>query len=321
MAIDKSGRIWGQVQEIQSTDVPYYKSIQNGYINADGRFSPISGAGFDTPVEKGVINSGSIYKVNYRTPGPLPSIPSLPAPSSPSFTPESISDLKVLLEADSLNLSDNDPVSSWISTTSAGTMDLRSGSISNRPLYRTNRSSTGKPSIYFDDSNDYIQADGSTNNVILMSRLADPGITFFAVYRYINFGGVVIDGRTPGTGLRGWSYSVNSSQATWRTETEPPGNFSVSHASGSIYRAIGTSQRSGGVITNRLYLNGSLVSSDSATGGYSQYNGTPNFRIGYSLVDTSAWNGDIFCIGKYDKPLSLSEIESLDDYLLAKWGT
>lgn len=60
--------------------------------------------------------------------------------------------------ADSLGLSNNDPVSNWRDLSTAGN-DMTQGSASNQPTYKSNQVN-GKGAILFDGSNDYLSLSG-----------------------------------------------------------------------------------------------------------------------------------------------------------------
>lgn len=69
-----------------------------------------------------------------------------------SFSPASISGLKLWLKADALSLNDGDAVDTWTDSSGTGNSVTEA---TNRPLYKTG-GSNGKPYVYFDGTNDLL---------------------------------------------------------------------------------------------------------------------------------------------------------------------
>jgi hypothetical protein len=80
------------------------------------------------------------------------------AGAGPSQTPDQIAGLKLWLKADSLSLSDGDPVSTWADSSGNGN-DATQGTAGLRPLYKTNIVG-GKPVVRFDGTDDYLALTG-----------------------------------------------------------------------------------------------------------------------------------------------------------------
>lgn len=71
-----------------------------------------------------------------------------------ALTPASFSGLRAWWKADSLSLSDTDPVSTWLDSSGNGRSVTGTGTT--RPLYRTNQYN-GLPTVRYDGSNDFLE--------------------------------------------------------------------------------------------------------------------------------------------------------------------
>lgn len=101
---------------------------------------------------------------------------------APAWAPTDKSGLVFWFKADSLSLSDGDPVSTW--TDSSGNLGANATQAGgNRPLYKTNIQN-GKPGILFDGTDDYFTLSGAiptswnTNaplSVVIVASLTDKG--------------------------------------------------------------------------------------------------------------------------------------------------
>lgn len=94
-----------------------------------------------------------------------------PAPAAP-FSPSDIAGLQLWLKADSLSLSNDDPVTTWSDSSGSGNDATSSGS--SRPLFKTNVFN-GKPALSFDNTDD---------GMVVSPLSVSLPFTLFIVYNY-----------------------------------------------------------------------------------------------------------------------------------------
>jgi hypothetical protein len=216
------------------------------------------------------------------------------AGAGPSQTPDQIAGLKLWLKADSLSLSDGDPVSTWADSSGNGN-DATQGTAGLRPLYKTNIVG-GKPVVRFDGTDDYLALTGL--------NLTD--FTAFVVYQ--TSGNNVLLGNAGtnfqifgiGNGANAYSFYDN-----------------LTFLSSDILSAPRTSWNQGCITRS-----GSTVSFFES--GVSRNSGTSGLLVTLQaigqVIGVAYTNGDIAEIIIYNSALSTSDRQSIENYVLVKYG-
>lgn len=202
----------------------------------------------------------------------------------PPFSPSDIAGLDVWLKADSLALSDGDPVATWTDSSGNGN-NATQGTSGNRPTLQTNELNA-LPVVRFDGSDDF-----------LVTSYTPPGThTLFVVY--VRTSGSFV-GNTTGDGplFRNINYwtNVNNSSITLTTSIGSGPNFLAASA-GSVHLH-------GVDIT-------SFGTNNSASGSA--------ISVGVSL--DGSYNGDIAELVYYNSVLGTTDRQSVESYLAAKYG-
>lgn len=233
-----------------------------------------------------------------------------PVSGSPSFTfaagsllPD-ISDLVMHLDASTINgLSNNDPIDTWTDISGSGN-DVTQGTATQQPLYTTNISN-GLPAVRF-DGGQWLRNDVTYNQ---------PG-QMFVVYRQDNATSqtnneVLFDGRAGEAAGNIIFMELWESGSTWRMFTSDSFSFLDPGAAADDFGII-----------NALYNTSSSVVSfngtqlDTGDVGSGQLRG---LTLGADRNDGRPFNGYIAEVLYFDRALTSSEEEEIEDYLEAKW--
>lgn len=215
------------------------------------------------------------------------------ATSSPSAAdPDTISDLEAWYQADSLALSDNDPVSTWTDSSGNGRNVTQAGAA--RPTYKTNILN-GEPVVRFDGVDDYLS--------LAQSFISGNDWTIIAVSKSTSGTGVVAS--NDASGNRGWVF--------WRGTTG--GNFETNGTGGTVY----TTGSGYNIVTVRggieIYVDGGI----NASAVRSIPSNTATFEIGRRTFGEKL-TGDVAELIIYSKKLSLLERAQVETYLSSKYG-
>lgn len=221
--------------------------------------------------------------------------------SQKPFSPSDIFGLKLWLEADSLVLSDGDPVSTWADQ--SGTSNDATASLTLRPLYKTNQINTTLPVVRFDGVNDvmtYPNDPGQPTSTFVVGRIND---TPANQQTYATF--VISSPATAGLrlcatlGTTDWgSYSNAADFGAGEVLTN-----------GQFYLLELTASAS----ESKLYRGGTL----KGTSAFGIYGSTNTNKIG---ADINFLKGDIAAILIYDSVLTSGQRASVELYLTNKYG-
>lgn len=251
------------------------------------------------------------------------------ATSIPPFTPTDISGLKFWVKADSLALSDNDPVSSWTDSSGLGNHATQ-GTGGAQPTYKTNIQN-GLPVIRFDGAGDWLEV--SDTSIIG----GNSGISVFIVFKQ------AVNNVTKAL-LTKWDYQTEGcfmattylgtigqiemfvANATndaggnnqYTTDIYPTDDYSVNFYTISI--VYDGTQAAGDKI--KFYLDGALKSSNTnGTVPASLTSANSTLKVGRAggVIDWF-FNGDIGEVVLYDSALSNPDRTAVEDYLTTKWG-
>lgn len=207
--------------------------------------------------------------------------------------PDTISDLALWLKADSLVLSDNDPVSTWADDSGNGRDVTQAGSL--RPIYKTNIVN-GEPVVRFNGSDQYLQ--------LAQSFISGNGWTILTVTKAdTSTEGVVAANDDPGQ--RGWALFRGNASGNVETSGTP----GTAYTAGSGFDIINVA---GGI---SIYVNGTL----NAQATRSIPSNSANFDVGRRGFG-SYFDGDIAEIIIYDRLLTTQERQDVTLYLSAKYG-
>ncbi len=223
---------------------------------------------------------------------------STPAAVVTACSPTDVSGLRFWVKADSLALSDGNPVSTWADQSGSG--DDLTASGGSRPVYKTNIQN-GKPVVRFDAASSQYLAlttpfydTGGWTSFVVMKRTSgsmialsnDAGSDPYTVYMYFGDSRTYISNRANGASLP----ENNTNFTLWTSENT-----------------------SGDVLS--LWKNGSAQSLQSP---FSLSNSNNFDVVGRRTSDYST--GDIGEILVYNRALSDPERSSVESCLSTKWG-
>jgi hypothetical protein len=220
--------------------------------------------------------------------------------STPTFSPADISGLTAWWKADSLALSNNDPVSTW--TDSSGNGHDGTASLTTRPTYIASWNNS-KPALYFDGSNDYMT---------ITSSFYDSDWTQFVVFEKdtgSNFPTMTTDSAASlGYGVfpsSGTTYVSDRSYYTYVNSQDGSGKhyWSLKVTSAHAFS---------------LWKDGTSLTLQSPT---LVTNTTSNFTdIGRRAVDSAYANGWMAEMLMYNSALSDTDRGNVETYLKNKYG-
>jgi hypothetical protein len=223
-------------------------------------------------------------------------------------------DPKLWLKADSLNLSNNDPISTW-DDLSGNNNDAIQSNVSYKPLFKTNQVN-GKSVVQFDGANDSlaggalgVSGSGASSVFFVGKSLTwyEDGVKFFSFGSSSGAGGttrILYYRNGPFDGVIGYTdgYSVMRNTGF---DYSNFGIFSVTNNSGDRYRD--PILRYNGTI-------GSFYTCDSC-------NAVPNLTDEiYTIGGTLSANSQMAEIIVYNRALSDNERESVEKYLDGKYS-
>ncbi len=211
-----------------------------------------------------------------------------------AFSPDNISGLSLWLKADALSLSDTDPVASWTDSSGNGNHATQATG-ANRPLFRT-AIQNGLPAVQFDDTNDALVTSLNVARSYTIILVASQPVN--STTRIIN--------------------SVENNNL-----------MSIRRGSNTVY--LGSDVFSGTIGVNNVFAMMSMtVSTVDPTVLY--FNGTditggspPSANWGTVTFGASGLNAEpahalLAEVLVYDTALSTPNRESVEAYLVDKWG-
>lgn len=213
-----------------------------------------------------------------------------------SFSPDSLSGLKLWLKADALALNDNDAVASWTDSSGLGNHAVQATEAA-KPTYKT-AIVNGKPVLRFDGTDDFMAAPAIT---------AASGMTCFCVGKVTlatNFGMFFV--------LNGAAFELRQN-STLGTAQLFAGAGTVNGTDALGWHVYSFS--SNGSNLSQLWTDGT----SNGTRADGPVCGTP--AIGARLAAVLPMNGDIAECLLYDSSLSVANRQSIEAYLKAKYAT
>lgn len=229
-----------------------------------------------------------------------------------AFTPTDIAGLQLWLKADSLSLSDNDPISTW--TDSSGNGNNATGTLTARPLYKTNIINS-LPVVRFDGSNDNLVI----TDVNGLDLTGDQSI--FVVMSTSDATGAIVSHHNSGAPFTGWTFAVgiitpanNNKLAYWSNgKGSWVNDAGTTAANGSPHLA--SVIRTSGSIT--FYTDGTAGSTNT---GHSNGSSSANIFLGQTADGLNVLAGDIAEILVYDSALSGGNLTNVKSYIAAKYA-
>lgn len=240
------------------------------------------------------------------------------------FSPPDIADLKAWWKADSLSLSDGDPVSSWVDS-SGGGFTITQGTAGFRPVYKTSQIN-GKPIVRFDGTDDLLKR-------TMAACLFDPGddCIFFLVFKptgaSTGTAGLIAQdegagdfdkflvGRNTNGGPQGDKIDFIVSSTTGGTAFL---SSSTTYPVGSYYAVAATKKVSTHTFVKAGVADGSLVASAVFP------TTTADLTVGFSENDgvggSGYFGGDIAEIIIYNRALTAQERNQVGNYLESEYG-
>ena len=227
-----------------------------------------------------------------------------------AFSPPKISGLKLWLKADSLSLSNNDPVASWTDSSGSGN-DAAQSTAGNKPIFNTNIINS-LPAVQFDGTDDFMTLAGNpipANNDETIFTVIQPTLNTASQKTYAT----IIHGQTAT-----FFHVAKLSTNFWGTYTGGTGDLSSTNAlvSGTNYLLGNTSKQDGTSCV--LYQRGVQVASRAeqevgVTGASS--------GLGKDLVNANRqYAGYIAEVIIYDSVLSTGNRQKVDAYLINKYA-
>lgn len=216
--------------------------------------------------------------------------------------PSDIAGMQLWLKADSLALSDNDPVSTWVDSSGSGNDATQAGAL--RPTYKTNQIN-GLPAVRFNGTSQYLNSNAAADHLPL-SIFAIVNPTDATAYRYIVGPSV--------SGNFGWRMNQTSGvMVALRTGVAQIGESSTALTTGAFQAATFSYL---GLGAYAYYHNG--TADGSGTSGQTFSGGAPITLIGSG--DGFYWYGDIAELMKYDSVLSSDDMGHVNQYISDKYG-
>jgi len=221
---------------------------------------------------------------------------------------------RLWLKADSLNLSDNDPISTW-DDLSGNNNDAVQSNVSYKPIFKANQVS-GKPAVQFDGANDSlaggalgVSGSGASSLFLVGKSLASYGDGA----RFLSFGSIA---GTEGT-IRIFMYR----NSPFQSFVFYPGGylqFNEAGLSSSNFGILFVSNNSGDRYRDSIFRYngqiGSIYTCDSC-------NAVPNLTDEiYTIGGTPSANSQMAEIIVYNRALSDNERESVEKYLDGKYS-
>lgn len=213
-----------------------------------------------------------------------------------AFSPTNLAGLKLWLKADSLVLSNNDPVSTW--SDSSGNGNDVTGTGGQRPLYKTNIQN-GLPSVRFDGVDDFLNGGviATYGTLFVVSNFT--GTSPFDDYHAM----VATNSRVGGTAD---AYMFGTQSST------------------NIYTDNGTPFTATSIYINKVQTVD--FATLSTTKIFAGVDSTPasktSLQLGQDPIQlvNRYWQGDVFEILVYDTALSDTNRNKVEDYLNSKWA-
>jgi hypothetical protein len=229
--------------------------------------------------------------------------------AGPNQTPDQIAGLKLWLKADSLALSDGDPVGTW--TDSSGTSnDATQATAGFKPLYKTGIIN-GKPVVRFDGVDDYLAfpvGPTTSSTAFVVAKLnAAPG----SQPQYAPF---IIFGDSTG-GVSGSRICARLAGTNWGSFAFSSEVSSGEDLTNNVPALLEITTTSGSTILYRQGTQKATATDHAAGPGTSQLN-----WICGEIGATRWLSADIAEIIIYDSVLSTSDRQSIENYLLVKYG-
>lgn len=244
---------------------------------------------------------------------------------STPFVPTDIAGLKLWIDANTLALSDNDPVATWTDLSGNGN-DADQATSGNRPLYKTNIQN-GKPIIRFDGTDDFLEI---ANTSIVGG---EAGMTVFIVVKQATLA-------SDRSMLAKWDYATDGCFAM-QTDFTNAGEFMCFFASSAADAGGNRTRTTNASLTTAFYLlemvfDGSQSNADrlkfyrNTTLLTTTTDGTINttvlssgatLKVGkFGGVLDRYWNGDIGAIFVFDSALSDVNRGKMQVYINSIWA-
>lgn len=235
-------------------------------------------------------------------------------PAGP-FSPTQIAGLKLWLKADSLVLSNNDPVATWADSSGNGN-DVTQGTGGLRPLYKASVAGlNNKPTVEFDGTDDVL-----TNTGLLTGgNFPTSTATLFIVFSPLNIGG--------GGGVQ---YGITATGSA----TDEFGRFSDGAGYSAYFRSVRIDTYPAAMPAPDSGANLLTVVSGTGAGNYQIYlkgvgQGAQSPSWGIPVVfkvgaDSNAapnpLNGDVPEVLIYNSALSAGNRAQVESYLMTKYA-
>lgn len=259
-----------------------------------------------TEVSKGYLGTEEIYS------------------SGSVFSPTDISGLKFWIKADSLSLSDNDPISTWADQ--SGNSNNATASLTARPLYKTNIQNS-LPVARFDGSNDVMEVAntaivGGETGMSIFMVVKEAALTLNKVY--LSKWDYATAGCFAAQTYQGASDEIQLYFADSAGDAGVNYGFSLDGDLGTNFYLIEFIYNGTLTNTNRIktYRNGTaLTTGTQGTIGTSLQSVSSTLKIGqFGGALTRNFNGDFGEILLYNAALSDGDRQLVENYLIDKWG-
>jgi hypothetical protein len=216
-----------------------------------------------------------------------------------SFSPDDIAGLELWLKADTLVLSDNDPVATWTDSSGNGN-DVTQGTAGTRPLYKT-AIQNGLPVVRFDGTDDYM--------IHTTLNVSQPGTVFIVGKTLAGEGNTrFMDGETTGTDR--WIFGTSSTNADYQIYAGTSVDTGTPDTAFHYFTVVFNGASSAGWVDAVSLFASNLGAQNLASG----------ITVGAGQNGDENLTGDIGELLLYDSELSAPDRASVEAYLAAKWG-
>lgn len=227
---------------------------------------------------------------------------------SGAFTSGSPAGLKLWLKADSLVLSNNDPVGTWADQSGNGN-NFTQGTAGNKPLYKTGIIN-GLPAVLFDGTDDFMSMTGAPcSQPVTIFLVVQPSLNTASQKTYATFCHGITGGNS------GWFIVAKLSTNFWGSFTTA--DFSSGNALTSGTNYLLGNAADGSTYGAILYQAGSQV----ATNGNTEVGVGTNAGLGKDLVNSNReYAGYIAEYLVYNSTLTQSNRIKVQNYLISKYA-
>ena len=253
--------------------------------------------------------------------------------SRASFIPTEISGLKFWVKADSLSLSDGDPVGTWADQSGNGN-DATQSTAGFKPLYKTNIQH-GKPIVRFDGSDDLMEISdtsiilggqtGMTVFLVISENTVQINKAMFCKWDYQTQGCFAIQTTYVNDfGAGEFMMFVATTLADAGQSRNRSENADLADATFYLLEIVYDGSQATAIDRVKLYKNSTALTMETSFGTTlpsSLLSCTATLKLGcFGGTLSRNWDGDMGEILMYNSALSAADRLKVETYLNSRWG-